>query len=195
MNLLVDDLPYTVEVAGTYLQINTDFRIGVLFELLMQDSEFTEQEKLYQAIQLYFPVSPHNLLAAADALLWFYRCGKDPPNLASGGSGSAAKRIYSFEHDDTLIYAAFRSQYGIDLTSANLHWWQFRAMFSALTDENEFVKVMGYRAVEITSDMTPSRRQFYARMKVLHKLPDNRTDEEKSRAFAGVLAGGLRIGR
>src|SRR5690606_2793773 len=111
MNILIDLLPEHVEIDGKKYPINTDFRISILFELLMQDRSILDKEKVYMALDLYYPQMPHDLVQAVDKMLWFYRCGKDDEddsvrNGSSTGSGRAGM-IYSFEHDAEYIYSAF----------------------------------------------------------------------------------------
>ena len=84
MNMLVDLLPDTVEVDGEKYEINTDFRISVLFELLMQDDEVTNEEKIIHGLNLYYPVVPRNIHEAVEKMLWFYRCGKEAVENDSG---------------------------------------------------------------------------------------------------------------
>ena len=38
-NIILDVLPETVDIDGAEYRINSDFRISILFELLMQDDE------------------------------------------------------------------------------------------------------------------------------------------------------------
>lgn len=61
MNLLIDELPDYVVVDGVEYQIRSDFRISMLFEILMQDSELEPKEKTVKALELYYPVVPSNL--------------------------------------------------------------------------------------------------------------------------------------
>ena len=56
MNLLVDLLPTTVDIEGIEYEINSDFRTSILFELLMQDVEIEDEEKIIQALQLLLQV-------------------------------------------------------------------------------------------------------------------------------------------
>ena len=75
INMLIDELPK--EING--IEINSDFRTSILFELLMQDNEFNSEEKIAQAIELYYP-RPEKILdfeKAIDNILWFYRCGEN----------------------------------------------------------------------------------------------------------------------
>lgn len=193
MNILIDLLPEHVEIDGKKYPINTDFRISILFELLMQDKSILDREKVYMALNLYYPKIPHDLVQAVDKMLWFYRCGKDDENDSVRNGSPAGSRkagmIYSFEHDAEYIYSAFLDQYGIDLQDIeHLHWWKFRALFKGLKEDNLIVKIMGYRAIEITDDMSDSEKKYYRKMKQIYALPDNRTQEEKERDFTNAIA-------
>lgn len=77
MNMIVDLLPETVEIDGEEYRINTDFRISIMFELLMQDDELEDSEKTMQALRLYYPIIPKNKSKAVEKIIWFYRCGKE----------------------------------------------------------------------------------------------------------------------
>ena len=192
MNILIDKVPEYVEIDGIEYKINTDFRIGIMFELLMQDNTLTDMEKVEITLNLYYPEIPHDPIQALEKILWFYRCGKeyDPESLQEGtGDTTQQQAIYSFEHDAEYIYAAFLDQYGIDLQDIeHLHWWKFRALFKGLKEDNLIVKIMGYRAIKIDDSMTDSEKKFYRRMKRIYALPDNRTQEEKERDFTNAIA-------
>lgn len=186
MSLLLDQCPLTVEIEGLRVPIQSDFRTSVLFETAMQDSDLSDEEKLDVALNLYFPDTfLPSTEKAIQAFVWFYSCGKELKNTA--GEGGRTKEIYSFEHDDEYIYAAFLEQYGIDLNTDALHWWKFRALFRSLKEDCLMSKIMMYRAIEISSDMSKAEQKFYRNMKALYSLPDLRTQEEKEEEFAEVL--------
>lgn len=189
MNLLIDPLPQSVMVNGLAYPINTDFRYSILFELLILDPRLTEQEKIKQALALYYPVRPLDINEAMEKILWFYTCGKEPRDTPKETRGSTTA-IYSFEHDDAAIYAAFMGQYGLDLQMAALHWWQFKALFQGLGESNQLVKIMGYRAMTITNDMSKGQKDFYNKMKKQYKLPTLATiKDEKLQAIEEALLG------
>lgn len=192
MNILIDILPESVKVDGLEYEIRTDFRTSMLFELLMQDDEIEPQEKTRKALTLYYPVIPSNLNEAVEAILWFYRCGKeDNPQRRKVNARMGSNRIYSFEYDDDYIYAAFMTQYGIDLQDIDyMHWWKFRAMFHSLTNQNEFVKIMEYRSMEIKADMPKEQQEYYQKMKRLYALPVSKNESEKMNAIEQALLNG-----
>ena len=190
MNILLDALPKTVEIAGIPWKIHSDFRTSVQFELLMQKSGLTDEDRLLQALALYFPTLPDDLPAAVEQMLWFYRCGETPEADAGPADGETDGPAYSFEHDADLIYAAFYAQYRIDLNADTLHWWKFKALFKGLHEDHAFVKIMGYRAVRITADMSKEQKAFYRRMKQLHQLPMPREKKKKLQDIESALLAG-----
>jgi len=181
MNLLIDLVPTSVEIEGIEYEINSNFRTSILFELLMQDMELSEEEKIIQALELYYPVLPPNLEIAIEKILWFYRCGKDEVETKNKGTGKSTN-VYSFDYDDDYIYSAFLDQYGIDLQDIeNLHWWKFKAMFKALKEDNEIVKIMGYRAMDLSKIKDKEEKSYYTKMKELYKIPSNISKDEKEK--------------
>lgn len=192
MNLLIDLLPTTVSIDGKEYEIASDFRTFILFELLMQDMEIEPTDKVTKAVELCFDEIPSDVTCAVESILWFYRCGKEHHTQKEKvASKRGNTKVYSFEHDDDLIYAGFMSQYKIDLQDIDsMHWWKFKALFHALTDENEFVKIMGYRSMNITDDMTKGQKAFYKKMKKIHALPLPKNEEEKQVAIEDALLNG-----
>lgn len=190
-NILLDILPETVDIDGIEYRINSDFRISILFELLMQDDELGKRQKLVQGLQLYYPEIPHNVTMAVDKMIWFYRCGKETGSGGHGSGSGRAKQIYSFEYDDDYIYAAFLEQYGIDLQDIEeLHWWKFRALFRGLSEDTEFVKIMGYRSVKTTSNMSKEQREFYKKMQSIHALPITDAERKADELLTEALLNG-----
>lgn len=198
-NIIIDPLPTSVLVDGREVDISTTFRTGILFEQLMQ-SDFSHQQKMVSAISLWYPKGLPNgkkstLIEATERILWFYLCGNmlknrnadEKPNQNRGFS----KRAYDFDVDAPYIYAAFLSKYNIDLQDVgdNLHWWKFCALFHALTDEQEIVKIMGYRTMNVQKIRDRSERERFARLQAKYALPDNRSKEEKE-SMIGSLFGG-----
>lgn len=128
-----------------------------------------------------------------EKILWFYLCGREETNREEKEEMKSTHKniVYSYEYDAGSIYAAFLSQYGIDLVEIPfLHWWKFKALFHALDENLEFMKIMRYRAVDITK-IPKEQKDFYRKMKQIYALPDNRTEEEKEQDFISSLSEGL----
>jgi len=192
MNLLIDLAPTTVEVDDTEYKINSDFRTSILFELMMQDNELEDKEKIIQALNLYYPEIPEDVNQAVDMLLWFYRGGKDISSNGKGAGKGKSTQIYSFDYDDDYIYSAFLDQYRVDLQDIEyLHWWKFKAMFKSLKEDNEIIKIMGYRAMDLSKVRDKEQRAYYKKMKDLYKIPAkiNKNEQEKLSDIQRALMG------
>lgn len=201
-NLLIDELPKTLTVCGVEKEINSDFRTAILFELLMDDKGVPDDQKGMQAIQLFFPEMPRTkeeVRECIDGILWFYRGGKRQNEYMRNKEKKQAEKrrkgitddaIYDFNYDDDYIYAAFMQQYGIDLNSVGyLHWWEFKALFKSLTNQTEFVKIMEYRGMEITSGMTQEQKSHYKKMKKIYALPKPQKEVDRMNAIEAALMG------
>ena len=193
MNLLIDLVPNTVEIDNEEYEINSDFRTSILFELLMQDSSVEDEDKYNMALNLYYPKIPpkDKRNEAVEQMLWFYRCGKDVIKSKGNGKGKSVTQIYSFEHDDDYIYAAFMDQYNIDLQDIGyLHWWKFKAMFKALKGDNEIVKIMGYRSMDLSKIKDREQKSYYKKMQELYQIPISKDEREKLDEITAVLLNG-----
>lgn len=194
MNLLIDLVPTTVKIEDKDYEINSDFRTSILFELLMQDNELGEENKIIQALELYYPTLPKNINEAIEQMLWFYRCGKDIAPGKGTGKGKS-EQIYSYEYDDDYIYSAFLDQYAVDLQDIEyLHWWKFKAMFKALKEDNEIVKIMGYRAMDLSKIKDKEQKAYYKKMKELYKIPINKNEKDKLEEINNILLNGGDVG-
>lgn len=180
MNILIDLLPETIEIEDVEYDINSDFRTSMLFELMMSDNELDDKQKIKQALELYYPKIPKNINEATDQLLWFYRCGKDVRTSKSSTKGKSTQ-IYDFDFDDDYIYSAFLDQYGIDLQDANLHWWKFKAMFKSLRENNEIVKIMGYRSTDLSKIKDKDEKAHYKKMKDLYEIQNHMSKDENEK--------------
>lgn len=173
---LYDKPPEKLTISGKKYPINTDFRFWIKFQdaLISQKPKEERAEALYSLIvELSLPPSSQTL----DSMLKFYIGESQEKNTGGGKSGVA----FDFVKDSEYIFSAFLGAYNIDLTTANLHWWKFKALFKALPDDCQMCKIMMYRTVNL-KDVPKSQRDFYRRMKERYSLgesnPGFRTKEE-----------------
>lgn len=193
-NLLLDPLQTSVILGVEEVPIFTSFRNSILFELLMSQRNISAKEKVIEAIRLYYPSEVHNIVIdhsekAISSIIDFYAGGTGEKQQNKESSDNRSSRaIFHFEHDAGYIYAAFLSQYGIDLTvEKDLHWHKFKALFHGLESRHKISEIMKIRATEITSEMSKEEQKYYREMKALYRLPDMRTEEEKECDFANAL--------
>lgn len=208
MSLLLDHLPSIVWIGSRAVKVNTDFRYCILFEQLCLDRTISPDAKAERILRLMFPDAETLPLdepqQVFDALLGFYRGGERPLNQRqiierkraeqrqNGDADTPEEhKVYDYECDDELIYAAFLQQYGIDLVDTKyLHWWKFRALFSALTEQTKFMQVIGYRTAKITSSMSAAEKARLRKLKDLYALPIPMDEVEKTEAISSALRSG-----
>jgi len=120
---------------------------------------------------------PKNLDRAAEQAIKFLNGG----NEITEEEGVSDVRVYSFQKDANLIYAAFRQTHGIDLSKTVLHWWEFMALFMDLGADTSFCNLVALRKRVKTGKASKEERATAREMGDIFKLPeiDNRTLEEK----------------
>lgn len=180
MNILIDLLPSSVKIDGTEYEINSDFRTSVLFSLLMEDDSLNEEEKVLQALNLYYPVIPDNLEKAIEQIKWFYSCGKLDNPIGNKKARASSKKVFDFEVDANYIYSAFMSQYNIDLQDiGQLHWWKFKALLEGLKEDNKLSKIIQYRSMDLSKIKDKEQRKFYKDMQKQYSLKKESEEDLK----------------
>ena len=180
MNILIDLLPSSVKIDGTEYEINSDFRTSVLFSLLMEDDNLSEEEKVLQALNLYYPVVPDNSEKAIEKIKWFYSCGKLDNPIGNKKARASSKKVFDFEVDANYIYSAFMSQYNIDLQDIEeLHWWKFKALLEGLKEDNKLSKIIEYRSVDLSKIKDKEQRKFYKDMQKQYSLKKENEEDLK----------------
>ncbi len=157
MNILLEEgLPE--EIDG--IPISPDYRNMVRFELLLQEKDMPEAERLYLGLTQLWPEIPQDVDYAIRKLMWFYGCGRPEPE-KKGRPAREAPRAYDFEQDAEMIYAGFYAAYGISLTTVDfLHWWEFMALLMGLPDTTQMGRIMYYRTVDLSQVKDKYQRGF-----------------------------------
>lgn len=180
---LYEPLPISITVSGKEYKIPVDFRIWLRISKLMS-GDTPEEIKLFNICSILFGENyPDNFMEAFEKITDFMHCGKDIQKGESGGSA-----LYDIDFDAEYIYAAFYQQYGINLSTADLHWWEFKALLSGLCGECLFTKILEYRSTDISKIQNKDLKKHMAQMKKIFALPDMRSDSEKEQDFTDIFA-------
>lgn len=196
MNILLDDLPEAIEVNGVEYAVNFDFRTGLACILDMESSELTDEEKCILLLKrIYGDVIPEDGETAIKLAVKFLDGGKEPPEEENPFADN--KRLYSFEKDSALIYAAFQQTHGIDLQKVDLHWWQFLALFQDLGADTAFCNMINLRRRVNSGEATKEERQYALKLGDAFEVIDpldalTETDNENVALFE-LLSSGERL--
>lgn len=183
--IIIDLLPHAVEIDGEDHEINADFRTGILLEQLFADRELARRDKLAGAVALYYPHPPQNLREALRQIIWFHGAGKEKFSVHENAPEKPkppkpVKRILDYEIDAPLIYAAFLSQYQIDLQDVDdLHWWKFHALLNGLKDDLPLSRIMMYRGIDLNTIKDRKMRRQYSALQAKYKLPSLLSEQQK----------------
>ena len=174
-----DAPPVDVTIGGDVWPVDSDFRMGVAFEL----EALSGKPDAAGLLRRFFRGRiPPDIPAAAEAMLAFYR----GPDEAERRSGDGKKgRCYDYLQDAEAIEASFRAAYGIDLTEARLHWWTFRALLLHLPPETPFMVRIRYRSADLKK-LSGAERKHYKKMQKIFALERRdapQTAEERDAAL------------
>ena len=156
-------LPSSVEVGGRAVPIEPDFRVGVAIEL----EALSDAPDIEGLLRMFYPGGvPEPASQAAEQMLAFYAgadAGEPRQGSAKGG------RAYDFSQDADALLASFLDAYGIDLSTARLHWWSFRRLMLNLPPETPFMRRVYYRTAD-TKKMSREERKQVEKMRRQYAL-------------------------
>lgn len=173
-----EELPTRITADDLEIPVSADFRSWIKADLIMKDRQIPKEAKLPVICQ-YIGLDLSRLDVTIPDL-WagifkFYMCEQEPRGEAVSSSSATA---YRFDCDWWLIYAAFVQQYGINLLTADLHWFEFRALLDGLTEQTQFIKVVQARLRD-TSKLKGEEKAQAEKLKRYWKVPDDSAQEER----------------
>ena len=211
--LLLKELPSKVLIGCLKVSINTSFKTSITFENSIKDYDFEDEEQsrdfYINALKLYYPILNADFDSLSDKdkmlfnhiidnrgeainqLMWFYKCGKE--NVTEEETETKTKEhILDYDYDGKKIVSAILSQYGIDLTETDVHWWKFKYMIEGLEEIHPISKIMSIRATDITT-LPKEMREQYRKLKKICKIPLPVEEVEEDNEIADILMNGGEI--
>lgn len=191
MNLFYEAYPMSVCVGGKEIPIITDFREIVRLIDLLKAEDIEPREKMYFLLQ-YFKEQPEDFESAVDALSDFVTmkgfCDQSLEECETEeeiGDEELRKDVYSFAIDYPFIFSAFLQDYGINIrTIQYMHWWEFRMLFSGLSENTEIKQRILYRSTDLSKIKDKEERKRIAKIQQAIRLPDaDLTDYDIGNAF------------
>lgn len=165
-------LPTSIEVDGELYELDTDFRVWIEF---LREAE----EDGFVSADVFVGRRP-----AGDwvkAAMEFAECATVTPKKRAQGGTETLDLI----RDGDYLVGSFWQVYGIDLTTASLHWHVFLALLRSLPEGCKLTEIMGYRGFR-ESDLKRQPKAVYKELRDLWKLPpkvDQRLLEWQERMF------------
>ena len=167
--------PRYAEVAGVQYEINTDYRVALKCFEVIEDPNICDEERALAVIYLLFGEVPTDhledfLRIAGDYL----RCGE------KAEAQESAQKDMDFTADEKYIAASFMSDYQIDLSKTDMHFWQYIHLIQGFTERSVMSRVREIRNYDIEELKDPKSRAKMVKAKQAVALPDkfSRAEQE-----------------
>lgn len=165
--------PEYAEICGKRYKINTDYRVALRCFDVINDQSIGDCERSLAIIYLLFGIVPDE---HADKFLekasYFLQCGKEQES-------SQKERDIDFNLDSGYIMASFMSDYHIDISKMDMHFWQYIDLIQGLTKNCVLSRVRELRNYDLSEIKDPKQRNEMATAKKAVELPIKLTAEEQ----------------
>ena len=126
--------PEYVEVEGKRYKINTDFRVAIKCNEISEDRTIGDYERVLGIIYTLFGEeginTPDHYEKLIELAKKYLSCGKEIEIT------SDEQPDMDYVEDMDYIEASFMSDYHIDLTNQQMHWWKFMNLINGLSNSD-----------------------------------------------------------
>lgn len=168
--------PEYAEVKGVKYKINTDYRVALKCDEVARDTNIDDLERGLAIIYLLYGdkglQDSENWEDLLQIAVKFLKCGKE-----DNGTNNNEPDM-SFKQDWGRIQASFVSDYKIDLSKENMHWWTFYDLIEGLTENSVLNRVRFIRNYDISQIKDQKERNEWIKRKQAVELKREKTLEE-----------------
>lgn len=180
--------PLKAKINGKLYPINTDYKTALKCLEIMEDEEISDLERTYAVIYKLFSIIPEDedMKAFVDKTVLYLGCGETQQEQR------AKERDIDIIHDMKYIIPSFRSTYGIDIMSEDMHWYEFINLISGFTDDSVMSRVREIRNYDLSEVKDAKQRRKIIEAKKNVELPIKLTQEQREALdeFESLFKGG-----
>lgn len=183
--------PEYAEIDGKKYKINTDFRVAIECNRIAEDETIGDYERVLGVIYTLFGEEGINTPEHYERLLEmakkYLSCGKELE------IRKQEEPDMDYIQDMDYIEASFMSDYRIDLSNMELHWWKFCNLMNGLSNSelgNSCIlnRIRNIRTMDLSQVKDKKERDKLAKLKKEFALKKNRpkkkaTEKEKQSAM------------
>lgn len=137
--------PEYAEIKGKKYKIDTDFNTALKCFEVIDDENITDYERSLAVVYLLFDFIPtKNFNLFLKKAKFFLQCGK------TSEEQHETKKDMDFIQDKKYINSSFMSDYHLDLSKENLHFWQFIEYLEGLTENSSISRVRNLRNFDLS---------------------------------------------
>lgn len=142
--------PKEVEIKGSKYSINTDFKTALRCFEVIEDDSICDEERALAVLYLLFGFIPsENAELFLKAASIYLMCGEEAQDVDG-------EKDMDLILDTKYIIPSFRSDYGIDLEKADMHYWEYMRLIQGLTPDCVLSRVRDIRNYD-TSEISDAR--------------------------------------
>lgn len=164
--------PKYAKVGNKKYKINTDFKVALKCNDVSTDANISDEERALAVICLLFGDEglehPEDWNELIKISLKYLKCNKEHKE-------SKEEANMDFKQDWSYIQASFFSDYNIDLSKLQMHWWQFYDLVCGLTDKCILNRVRFVRDFDINQIKDSKEKQKWIEQKEQVALKKERT--------------------
>lgn len=182
---MIYDLPKTAKISGVEYSIRWDFRAVLEIITVLNDPDFTSDEKAQIMLYLFYPKYDEMPLSVWDEALkyctWFIDCGDT-------NTKKKSPRLMDWEKDFPNIVAPVNriigqeirgTPYDVEKNINSIHWWTFISAYQEIGD-CFFAHIVRIRDMKARGKkLDKSDREFYNRNRDAIELRTKFSAEEE----------------
>ena len=169
------EYPEYATIDGVDYKIDTDFRTALRCFDIIEDDEIDDYERAIAIIYLLFDFIPkeEEVEKFLDKVKIYLQCGK------TDEEEQQTKKDMDFKQDYGLITSSFMSDYRMDLSKENLHFWHFITLLEGLTEKCSLNRVRELRTYDLSDEKDEKRKRKIQEMQKKVALKDNQIKQKK----------------
>lgn len=156
--------PEYAEIDGKKYKIDTDYKTALKCFEVINDETITNYERALAIIYLLFDFIPKdNINLFLEKVTIFLECNKKDEKIKNG------KKDIDFQKDRGFINASFMSDYHLDITKEDIHFWLFIELIEGLKNDCILNKVRDIRNCDLkeitdkkTRDKIKEAKQYFS---------------------------------
>lgn len=183
--------PEYAEIDGKKYKINTDFRVAIECNRIAEDETIGDYERVLGVIYTLFGEEGINTPEHYEKLLEmakkYLSCDKELE------TRKQEEPDMDYIQDMDYIEASFMSDYRIDLSNEEMHWWKFCNLMNGLSNSelgNSCIlnRIRNFRTMDLSQIKDKKEREKLAKLKKEFALKKNKskkkaTEKEKQSAM------------
>ena len=186
-------LPTTLEINGKEWEIRSDYRIILRIFEALEDTELTDSEKFYIALDLMYVDFEHmtkeDYQEAYVQMSKFMECHDRSDEKKN-------PRLINWKKDEQMIFPAINAVAGFEVRSVEyMHWWTFLGHFENIDNECLWSFVLSIRQKRAKGKkLEKHEREFYANNRELcsiqHTVVAKKAEDDLMAMFEMLTEGG-----